>query len=518
MRIAQWVLENIPKGPLLVVGDTTEWEDLGYLVNGENKVWLACVADSMSGYRKDIINIIKEEGIPSTDDYDALHMDGYSVLITRRLPNNHKGHITIFADGGLGNRISLILTGMVAGQLYGRKVVLHWILNEHMGALPWDLFNIPVEIVIHTDQKEFDDLGAVFNKGWRGHQLKPTGVLHFGTPKLFVIRELDPRFRYHLIEQFNRITPSEAVKKRIINLEGITAYTVRTLASKWHSKDILDIPDGSFLTTESLEQVRNCPKCINTQTIFDDVDLGEHRKREGMIEAASDWFSMLSCDEIVYNALGFRTCFTNVHSQLLGIKRTYYYDKAQPPYDGTIHVILTDKILKSKMFKALKRYLQRPTPKYKFIENTPEKDYMENFNKSRNLITWGVKLRHTDYTKGDKNILYVENGLLNQKRNTYLDHVGYFSDSSLVVNSRGQAPFTDDELRSTREYILDAVGADILKPEVDKSLPLLVCLQMNGDGPMRHCFPGAKGTKERNARFLKLVKENLKTDKKVRNI
>ncbi|MBT7299741.1 MAG: hypothetical protein HN849_09515, partial [Victivallales bacterium] len=60
-------------------------------------------------------------------------------------------------------------------------------------------------------------------------------------------------------------------------------------------------------------------------------------------------------------------------------------------------------------------------------------DYSQRFAAARNLVTWGVKWPSSRYQRDGRNVLFTENALLSQRSGIYIDHAGYFCDSSIAT-------------------------------------------------------------------------------------
>jgi hypothetical protein len=96
----------------------------------------------------------------------------------------------------------------------------------------------------------------------------------------------------------------------------------------------------------------------------------------------------------------------------------------------------------------------------------------------------------------------MENGLMHQKAGVYVDDQGYYCDSSLRDNLLiGDRDLLDD-------HYMRYYGTGYMSCPYDPTGPLLVCLQMNEDGPLRNYFPAAIGRTDRVRCFIDLVKSN----------
>jgi len=150
-------------------------------------------------------------------------------------------------------------------------------------------------------------------------------------------------------------------------------------------------------------------------------------------------------------------------------------------------------------------------------------DYWDRWRKASNLITWGIKWTSERYRKPTgmykkgKNTLYVENGLFDQKRGLYVDHLGYFSDSSMVIDGTNAADYTEAEAKHLSSFTRRSWGYNFGE-ECNPDGPIIVAVQTNNDAPMRHHFPGgvgATGKQSRKKAFLELCREHLPRDREV---
>lgn len=571
-----WILDNIPKGPILEIGSgcsTDIFESYGYdIVSIEdnpkylkNKSRLVPLKDGW--YDFDILNKIVNEKrwnlvivdgphprigrgkyldfyeklnlqyIPTmiddvsltgrTDNYidiqaatvkdNLLNNHHYKevevgrscVLLPDMIKNNRIGDVQVFVDGGFANRMSQILTGMVAGYLYNKQITIHYPFTKHLNCSIHNLINLPKEITVieYRDYNEFKkkaEKSYFENNGTS--KIIENGSLHFGIPSAFLIRQLDDRYNYLFNLMLDTIEPSQSVKNRIINLNNeVDAYVIRTLAAG-HSRALLTIPDGVFLTTDSIKQKAYSPKTINLQTIFGDNDYDLHRSKEGMIEAVADWFTLFTAKKIIYNSQ--TSSFTNVHGQVKRIKKQYYYDSLPKVTNAIVYSLLPNNLKSSVLYKNMCNYLLNNGVQ-EIKEYSPNTQWRDTWMIANNVMTWGVKLTHHDYTKTDKNILFIENGLLNQHTGFYIDASGYFADSSIVTEKKYLNDFTQQEYDGLKNHILNSYGVDYGNFKVDDTLPKLICLQTNGDATMRHYFPAAKKTTKRNLTFLNILSDTL---------
>jgi len=137
-------------------------------------------------------------------------------------------------------------------------------------------------------------------------------------------------------------------------------------------------------------------------------------------------------------------------------------------------------------------------------------NYIAKWRAAENVITWGVKWKNSMYSRGSRNVMFLENGLLSQRANFYIDTEGYFDGSTIVRSKEYNHPYTGKEIARVAEIANKRFHWEMGKYEHDHKAPILVCMQMNGDASVRHCFPAAKEAKssKRNKLFLEILKEN----------
>ena len=152
-------------------------------------------------------------------------------------------------------------------------------------------------------------------------------------------------------------------------------------------------------------------------------------------------------------------------------------------------------------------------------------DYWDRWRKASNLITWGIKWKSERYRKPTgqyprgKNTLYVENGLLDQKRGLYVDHEGYFSDSSMAKEGTNLIEPNQAWKDRLASFTRRSWGWDYGEDGGDPDGPIIVAVQTNNDAPMQHHCPGgntaAPGRNNRKLAFLEICKEYLPAGREV---
>ena len=110
--------------------------------------------------------------------------------------------------------------------------------------------------------------------------------------------------------------------------------------------------------------------------------------------------------------------------------------------------------------------------------------YQKNVDTHRDIMTWGVKLPLSWYESRNKNILFLENGLLRQSAAMTCDHAGLYDNS--VVSKDTSEP-SDEEVESLEQKVIDRFGVDLFS-EYDESGPILIAMQRVGDAPVKHHF------------------------------
>lgn len=111
--------------------------------------------------------------------------------------------------------------------------------------------------------------------------------------------------------------------------------------------------------------------------------------------------------------------------------------------------------------------------------------YRERHAAAHDLITWGVKWPHERYAGGWRNVLYVENGLLQQRAGRYVDHRGFFCDSSIVADEEWRRTVSDSERAAMREHLVREFGWDA-SATFDPGGPILIALQTPQDAPLQY--------------------------------
>lgn len=136
---------------------------------------------------------------------------------------------------------------------------------------------------------------------------------------------------------------------------------------------------------------------------------------------------------------------------------------------------------------------------------------------SKNFVMWGVKWSHDKYVENNKNVLFIENGLLGQKTGCYVDsnynNGGYFAHSSICRSNEYDITMTEQESYQLAKH-MNNIGyySGNYNPKGD----ILLVLQMEKDAPLNRYFPLSTYKKERKLQFLELCKKHLKGRVRVR--
>ena len=469
----QWVLNNVPRGPILKFGgkhshflreqgyDVFEcggkgsqhiplkgdWYDLELLLPVvKSKRWNAVIMDDGFSLEKrmaylkyykglgleHVLTYIDGQAVEIVDTmfatgfYEKYEVSGGTVLLPSLVPNNKIAEVNIFLEGGLGNRISNLVNGMVASKLYNKELIVHWNISEHMKCLFSDLFENDLNIINYERKthKQFVRYYKEFRREFGQTKIKPNGGLYFGPPNLYT--EIDLRYKFESKRQFDKLVPVKEVRDLVIDLKKeVPVCQIRTLAKNYMTKykgiysGIIDVPDGCFLTTESEHIRKKFPNALGIQKIYSEGDVGgKSREKDGVREALAEWYTITTAKEIFVNSR--ISTFTKVQRDLFNIPYTY---KSKPTLK-ILNACLPPTVYKTKMWEEFKKYCAEQK-KYEIIEYSTKNTAVVH-ESSMNFITWGVKWHINQYRKDGRNILFFENGLLGQKLGSYCDSGRYF--------------------------------------------------------------------------------------------
>ena len=123
----------------------------------------------------------------------------------------------------------------------------------------------------------------------------------------------------------------------------------------------------------------------------------------------------------------------------------------------------------------------------KLAVTTTRDGYMKVWRMHKNIATWGVKWKSAWYRRRGHKVLYLENGLLKQKSGLYVDHAGYFSDSSIVTEA--QPDPTQTEIAGMMAHCKSVFPWSWFEGG-DPEGPIMVACQTHNDASVRwHHFP-----------------------------
>jgi hypothetical protein len=174
-----------------------------------------------------------------------------------------------------------------------------------------------------------------------------------------------------------------------------------------------------------------------------------------------------------------------------------------------VYCLLTPTVLNSKVFTSIREAIDELCPGIEVQGINAREGYAKNFQKAKNLVTWGVKWKSAYYKRDNKNVLFLENGLFAQQQGVYVDHEGYFVDSSIVTEKEYQQEPTLVELDFLKETASKYFKWELGETKFNPSGPIMVAMQMNGDAPLRYHFPAAAGMNDRKKKFLELLRAYL---------
>ena len=119
---------------------------------------------------------------------------------------------------------------------------------------------------------------------------------------------------------------------------------------------------------------------------------------------------------------------------------------------------------------------------------TTRDGYMKIWCMHKNIATWGVKWKSAWYRRRGHKVLYLENGLLKQKSGLYIDHAGYFNDSSIVAED--QPDPTQTEIAGMMAHCKSVFPWSWFEGG-DPDGPIMIACQTHNDASVRwHHFPG----------------------------
>lgn len=183
---------------------------------------------------------------------------------------------------------------------------------------------------------------------------------------------------------------------------------------------------------------------------------------------------------------------------------------AHLPKEYHVTIALNKAVMNKELGNSIVSLSQEKAEISKFIVSEEEvrRKYRQIVKESNNLVTWGMKLSHRDYTRGNKNVLFIENGLLRQNSGVFMDAGGYFADSNFKKFMHYARSYTEEELAGLEEHVNRRIGPFLGGGNPDG--PVLVTLQKENDAPMQHYFPAIRGKSgNRIALTWNLLMQNL---------
>lgn len=143
---------------------------------------------------------------------------------------------------------------------------------------------------------------------------------------------------------------------------------------------------------------------------------------------------------------------------------------------------------------------------------TDEKtNFVKAFQSCRNVIAWNCRMTHDWLSRGQQNVLHVENSLLSQKSGMFTDHRGFFSQSNLCRKATWKTnyPHANPEFFARREFKWSAFAGG------NPDGPILVALQCREDCNLKLEFPAGEAAPDKVVRTLEIVRDYLPTGRKV---
>lgn len=170
-------------------------------------------------------------------------------------------------------------------------------------------------------------------------------------------------------------------------------------------------------------------------------------------------------------------------------------------------VYITKHIIESKFFSELTNLCK--SRNIRPIIRTDIQGYVDNIKNNDNIITWGVKLLKNHYD--NKNVLFLENGLLKQSAALYCDIRGYHTESTYYIKQKTRDKPTPQEKQNLRTKFKQRFKTDLFS-EGNKVGPTIIALQMDNDATVRHHFPHRRRNETASETLLKICREYI-TDK-----
>ena len=176
--------------------------------------------------------------------------------------------------------------------------------------------------------------------------------------------------------------------------------------------------------------------------------------------------------------------------------------------------LVTDSVIRS----ALKNYFQsaweRATGGHLVFHSVTQDcaSYVELFHSYRNIITWNCRMPHRWLTTKGKNLLFIENALLDQRSGIFIDSRGFFSNSNLRRGSGWKSEIL--EWPETENFVREHFGWEPFAGGC-KDGPILVCLQNGPDSNLQQEFPLGQKSTDKVGATLELIAKHLPGDRRI---
>jgi hypothetical protein len=200
----------------------------------------------------------------------------------------------VYLTGGLGNRLNNIFNYI------GEDVQYIWPLNGGLNAVWEDLFQpAGLDITYESPVPSTPNYAWSFNRA--GDAAQVTRVQRF----------------------ISNLKPSAEVSKLMVKLpEGTDGYAIRLLHPRSLITEPVSIPKNAFMATDSQAQKNANPQTLQ---VIGDKGLWDGcpniRNREGVVRAAAEWFTLLSCSTIYTIGCPFKSITDTTHTTFVDAHR-----------------------------------------------------------------------------------------------------------------------------------------------------------------------------------------------------
>lgn len=171
--------------------------------------------------------------------------------------------------------------------------------------------------------------------------------------------------------------------------------------------------------------------------------------------------------------------------------------------------LLSDKLKTSQAFKHMLDIAREWGVDVRL--DRPAENWYHLMANERNVWVWGQKLTHKQYIgKGNRNLLFCENGLVNQNAGCYTNLRGYFGDSSIPANKEWEQIPTQEELDNLDALVKESWGIKLpAMPTFRPKQVVLVALQVHNDAPVIYYYPTKPSHRDGISWTLELCKKHL---------